>query len=535
MTPMLDIVARSSAVLALGWIAVWMLGRRTAALRHGVLAATIAGAALVAPLSWIVPPLTVSWPSPPPLAPAIGGTAVRVTAVDRFAVPVAPASTSPGITTTATLATIWIAGTVGHLAVLLSSLGRLGRVRRRARPVDHEGWEREADQLAARHGLTRRVGLISAAGVDLVATWGVRHPVVMVPESAAAWPAARIRAVLAHELAHVARSDWLFQVAAEVVRALYWFNPLAVAACRRLRHESELACDDRVLGHGMPAHDYATHLIHVARLSTAATQAVPMARPGALERRIEAMFDHRSSRAALTRRGILGVAAAATAAVISIAALHAGQAGPRALSGTVYDPSGAVLPQVAITLADERENRWQTTSDASGRFEFPAIGAGTYTLAASLPGFRMLDEKMTLSAPGDWERAVTLQVGDLRETMSVRAARPAAGGPAAADSAAPVPVRVGGNIKPPTRVRDALPVYPRTMQEAGLEAVVPIEAVIATDGVVTSARILTAQVHPDFAAAALAAVRQWRFSPTLLNGKPVEVRMSVSIAFALED
>jgi len=48
-------------------------------------------------------------------------------------------------------------------------------------------------------------------------------------------------------------------------------------------------------------------------------------------------------------------------------------------------------------------------------------------------------------------------------------------------------------------------------------------------------RVLTAQVHPDFAIAAVDAVRQWRFTPTLLNGSPVDVVMTVSVAFKLSD
>ncbi len=50
-----------------------------------------------------------------------------------------------------------------------------------------------------------------------------------------------------------------------------------------------------------------------------------------------------------------------------------------------------------------------------------------------------------------------------------------------------------------------------------------------------SVRVLTSQVHPDLAVAAIDAVRQWRFEPTLLNGKPVEVAMKVTIDFRLKD
>jgi protein TonB len=73
------------------------------------------------------------------------------------------------------------------------------------------------------------------------------------------------------------------------------------------------------------------------------------------------------------------------------------------------------------------------------------------------------------------------------------------------------------------------------MRDAGREGVVPVEAIIGVDGTVTSVRVLSAQVHPDFAVAAVDAVRQWRFTPTLLNASPVEVLMTVSVTFTLSD
>jgi len=78
------------------------------------------------------------------------------------------------------------------------------------------------------------------------------------------------------------------------------------------------------------------------------------------------------------------------------------------------------------------------------------------------------------------------------------------------------------------------PVYPASMRAAGRAGTVPLDALIGTDGSVAFVRVLSSNVHPDLAAAAVDAVRQWKFSPTLLNGKPVEVLMGVTITFDLE-
>ena len=73
------------------------------------------------------------------------------------------------------------------------------------------------------------------------------------------------------------------------------------------------------------------------------------------------------------------------------------------------------------------------------------------------------------------------------------------------------------------------------MREAGRGGLVPIDAVIGTDGTVLSASVAGGHVHPDFAKSALEAVRQWTFSPTLLNGVPVEVAMTVHVNFTIAD
>jgi beta-lactamase regulating signal transducer with metallopeptidase domain len=96
-------------------------------------------------------------------------------------------------------------------------------------------------------------------------TWGFLRPVVLLPRSAEEWPVHRVRVVLSHELSHVARHDWMLQIAAELVRGFYWFHPLAWVAAHNLRQESERACDDSVLNCGIEASEYAGQLLDLAR------------------------------------------------------------------------------------------------------------------------------------------------------------------------------------------------------------------------------------------------------------------------------
>jgi protein TonB len=94
------------------------------------------------------------------------------------------------------------------------------------------------------------------------------------------------------------------------------------------------------------------------------------------------------------------------------------------------------------------------------------------------------------------------------------------------------PVRVGGNIRPPTKVHDARPVYPIEAQDARVQGVVIVEATIDESGRVVQACVLRS--IPMLDEAALQAVGQWEFTPTLLNGNPVPVIMTVTVNFTLQ-
>jgi protein TonB len=94
------------------------------------------------------------------------------------------------------------------------------------------------------------------------------------------------------------------------------------------------------------------------------------------------------------------------------------------------------------------------------------------------------------------------------------------------------PVRVGGVISPPHKIADAAPVYPQLARAAHVSGIVIIEAIIDEQGAVRETRVLRS--IPLLDRAALDAVRQWRFTPTLLNGQVVPVVMTVTVNFKLD-
>ncbi len=113
-----------------------------------------------------------------------------------------------------------------------------------------------------------------------------------------------------------------------------------------------------------------------------------------------------------------------------------------------------------------------------------------------------------------------------RATMIVRQQRLASAPSAPADQA---PVRVGGDIKEPTKIRDVKPIYPVDAQAANVQGVVILEATIGPAGNVINVKVLRSIALLD--QAAIDAVRQWQFTPTLLNGVAVPVLMTVTVNF----
>ncbi|MEX2663741.1 MAG: energy transducer TonB, partial [Vicinamibacterales bacterium] len=96
----------------------------------------------------------------------------------------------------------------------------------------------------------------------------------------------------------------------------------------------------------------------------------------------------------------------------------------------------------------------------------------------------------------------------------------------------PDAVRVGGNIKEPKNIKRVQPAYPPVAQAARVSGMVILEIQVDREGQVTNTRVLRSIALLD--QAAIDAVMQWRFTPTLLNGVPVPVIMTVTVSFTLQ-
>ncbi|HEX7061822.1 MAG TPA: M56 family metallopeptidase [Woeseiaceae bacterium] len=210
------------------------------------------------------------------------------------------------------------------LVWLVVSSARIGRSLRRLNDVTHRPTLALLEAAIARNGIRRRVQAKWSSQDATPLAWGFFRPVVVLPQDFSRLPPAGQRNALAHEVAHIARWDFLTTYLAWACCAVYWFQPLAWLACRRLMQESEIACDDRVLANGASGRDYARQLVEVAKtVSALRIRAAAMADGGSVTRRITAILDPTKRRRTMSRLQSLSVLALATVLLVPFNALTA--------------------------------------------------------------------------------------------------------------------------------------------------------------------------------------------------------------------
>jgi len=271
------------------------------------------------------------------------------------------------------------------------------------------------------------------------------------------------------------------------------------------------------------------------------------------DERIRVVLNTTLSRHPLSWKTRLVAPVALLALTVAGAALQA-QSQFYSLSGAVLDPSGRVLPDTTLVLTNpSTASKYEVRSDATGRFQFVGLPPSAYQLKASLPGFALVSEPIQILR--HVERDVRMRLGSLQETITVT------------DQPVPKPRvdlameqkledarrrfaeflqqqlascaigsrdgAVGGNILQPRKLVDVRPVFPEHLKDAKVGGTVTMEALIGIDGLIRDVQNL-AGPDPALEAAAVDAVRQWQFSPTLLNCEPTEVELHVTTYFRIQ-
>ncbi len=536
--------AKETILLASAWITVIALRQRSSALRHHVWAAAILASLALPFLALLLP----GWHSATLGSAAALWSPVHENAASSssYAIPsvfVDAVAASPAFNKLAIAALIvWAFGFSLVLVRLVAGLARLAWISAHAKPIFDEDWMRTVSEFSQFHKLGRSLRLLQCnSPLAMPLTWGMLRPVIVLPSGATLWTEDRCRIVLSHELAHIARHDWLLQICAEVARCFYWFHPLVWLATARLRQESERASDDAVLRSGIAPSHYASQLLDLARTlensGRAWSTALAIARPSNLERRFAAMLNPSINRRTLSARTRFLVPFLALTFLLPLAALRlTAQHLSGKVSGSIHDISGTGVANATIIMSKQPRDIdmiTMTTSDREGNFSFKALPAGEYELKAMKRGFEPFRlPQVTLDSGRDFSQSITLQPGTIIEEVEVVPNGTAKPLPSGA-TGKPSRIRVGGDIEAPHLITKVQPVYPESARSAGVSGIVILHAIISKDGKPLSLRVMNSQIDPDLARSAVEAVSQWRYTPTLLNGEPIEVDTTIMVNFSL--
>jgi beta-lactamase regulating signal transducer with metallopeptidase domain/HEAT repeat protein len=391
LTPVLLVVLKASAVLLLALALTALMQRASATSRHLVWVASlfallaIPALALWSPIRFAVLPAALAGlplTAVPLTAEPVVATPVRAVTAD--ALPAATTDTHAARIATqgraeepvgsaardardariaggefsadsgATESSLLMLVAIGWSAVAAALLGWLAygvmsvrRIVGRATPLTAPEWRGSMIDIADRLALQDAPRLLRAAGVTMPFACGFRQPTIVLPDDCESWSSDRRSAVLLHELAHIRRHDIIGHTLGRVVCALYWFHPLAWTAARRLRAESERACDDLALSCGTRASDYAEHLLDIVtsvRSHATPSAAMAMATRSEFEGRMLAILDPSLMRTAPTR-----TQASTLAGGVMMFAIVAGSAVPR----TAVSPSEPPQPAMAEASAPD--------------------------------------------------------------------------------------------------------------------------------------------------------------------------------------
>lgn len=498
-----------------------------------------------------------------------------------------------------TITAIWAGGVLAGALHLCVGWWRLRRMLRSASVVSPQDWSHSVRDLAARLGITSSLRILTSALTEVPAVVGWLRPAIVVPASAlAGLPAAYLDAVLAHELAHLRRRDYLVNGLQCALEVLLFYHPAVWWVSHQVRREREHCCDDEAAAACGDVQVYARALVSLEELRSERMRLALGATGGHLLHRVRRLVEPSFTGGPAVSGGLMmaltlsmmvlvgglqtGAADSAVAPVAPVqqwvpSAVPAPQqerrpaevtvrgvdppAAPKAptsrwkpatvqagatpasaqtpatggIDGRVIDPTGGVVPGVTVVVSSPLLPAARSlVTDARGEFHNGELKPGIYDVSLTLQGFRTARGPVTVSAGKRASVRFRLQVGELSESLTVVGAptgvpTPPPSPEAVVPGAPQVPIRVGGDIREPVRLKDVKPVYPPDALAAGIEGTVTIEAIVSKEGTVQRARIL--QGVPELDEAALDAVTKWLYRPTLLNGQPVEVLMTVTIRF----
>lgn len=442
------------------------------------------------------------------------------------------------------------------LARLGVAHGKIAQLKRRSRPVSSI----LRDKVAASHGLRWRIPqLRESDAVRIPITIGFLRPVVILPVGWEMWEEFKLTAVLGHEFAHVRRFDWAIATVAAFNKCVFWLNPLAFFLERNLSELAERACDDAALNLTHDAARYAEVLLQFATAHDGhrlLTGGVAMARHN-MRSRIERVL-------AMKRpgSGVLKLAGWTLVLVLAMPVLYAASAIQVSSNAAPAPSYGEIIaqlplpgvPQQNVAAPQTALTPQQLAEQAALQLRIAElhkkIEAAESRLTQTPPNVVGATYRARLEAIQRQDALTDLQQEELRQTLSsvdaISKQVDAYQSPIAAqDSPNTVTYIYAGRrfVIVPQAIQSAVssspkvitrvePFYPPAMRTAGIEGSALLSVTIGPDGHVFDIKTVS-QTNPALGTAAIDAVKQWVFEPSLVAGKPATITVEVPVDFKL--
>ena len=263
------------------------------------------------------------------IAPAAASQASTVPTMHTLA---KPAPARPQLSAAAAATAAYALPAAILLFITFLALARLIALRARADVLVDGHWLSALARAQRRMGFKHGTALLTSDELASPISWGLMRPVILL-NTRAVEAMGEAEAIIAHELAHVARMDWVKLLLARVATALFWFNPLVWLLAREAHQLREEAADDSVLAADIADTDYAQLLVGVARhdcpgLLLGAHGVAPS--KNSLARRVARVLDGKSVRRPVARSFALGAFTGAVLIAAPLAALTLTPAEPKA-------------------------------------------------------------------------------------------------------------------------------------------------------------------------------------------------------------
>src|SRR3954452_16606624 len=305
-----------------------LLQRRSAAERSWIAHIGLIALVLLAFAPLVLPNWTIETPAlfsqtPTTIVNAPAPVAQISAPIASQPIAAAPAPSRFSLSPTATTMALYAVPAAILLLITALALARLIALRARADVLVDGHWLSALARAQRRMGFKHGTALLTSDELTSPISWGLMRPVILLNRRAVE-ASGEAEAIIAHELAHVARMDWAKLLLARVATALFWFNPLVWVLAREAHQLREETADDAVLAADVCDTDYAQLLVGVARhecpgLLLGAHGVAPS--KNSLSRRVARVLDGRSVRGPVARSFAFGVFVGAVLVAAPLAAL----------------------------------------------------------------------------------------------------------------------------------------------------------------------------------------------------------------------